>query len=428
MRINSPFCFLSGYFHKSFHQVTTVQAWLRGLFLVFILAFPSGSSPAQTPPPPNEPSINKPVSDEAGMLAAEYTGCGGQYPGPINIDYEQQVVELVNAERTSRGLPPFKRAMPLDQAARYHAVDMGQDDYFHHDSYDRNNGNLVRVCAWSARIDSFYPNRSWLGENIAWGYATPQSVMAGWMGSSDHRSNILHTQFREIGVGYATGNIWVQDFGQRENVYPIVINNEAAETDSPNVNLYIHGDSTTLPEMRLRNDSLTWSNWMMFQNNLPWQLPDAIGTHTVSMELREGGSTSSSSDSIYLTTASNAVLGNLPETLTFIYSIAEERFAPEASTLTPLNIGNQASLTWQAIPAGDWFDLTPDAGVTPESFTITPQGTYTETNTLHTGTVTVTVTAPSGTAGSPQTISLTLAVFDGPFRRQYLPLLLAANP
>ncbi len=281
MKIKSLLRNIWGSSHKIIHLAKPRRARLWRFCLAWLFAFSAAPVSAQLPPPPDEPMIGLPVTAGAIIMAPEYTGCGGQYPNAVNSVYEQQVVELVNTERTSRGLPPLKRVTLLDQAARYHAVDMGQDDYFYHDSYDRQGGNLTMVCAWSARIEIFYPNRSWLGENIAWGYSTPQSVMAAWMNSSGHRSNILRAEFREIGVGYAAGNIWVEDFGRRESVYPIVINNEAAQTDNLHVNLYIYGDNTTWPEMRLRNDSLAWSNWMAFQNNLPWQLPDAIGAHTV---------------------------------------------------------------------------------------------------------------------------------------------------
>ncbi len=51
--------------------------------------------------------------------------------------------------------------------------------------------------------------RGWtVGENIAWGswdYATPASIVDGWMHSPGHRANILHRAFREIGVGVAIG-------------------------------------------------------------------------------------------------------------------------------------------------------------------------------------------------------------------------------
>ena len=51
------------------------------------------------------------------------------------------------------------------------------------------------------------------GENIAYGYRTPQAVVNGWMNSSGHRANILNARFTQIGVGYvAAGNYWTQMF------------------------------------------------------------------------------------------------------------------------------------------------------------------------------------------------------------------------
>jgi uncharacterized protein YkwD len=52
------------------------------------------------------------------------------------------------------------------------------------------------------------------GENVAYGYGTPESVMAAWMASPGHRQNILDCGFKEIGVGLAQpGSYWTQDFG-----------------------------------------------------------------------------------------------------------------------------------------------------------------------------------------------------------------------
>jgi uncharacterized protein YkwD len=51
------------------------------------------------------------------------------------------------------------------------------------------------------------------GENIAYGYTTPQAVVNGWMNSSGHRANILSASYTQIGVGYvAQGNYWTQMF------------------------------------------------------------------------------------------------------------------------------------------------------------------------------------------------------------------------
>jgi uncharacterized protein YkwD len=48
-----------------------------------------------------------------------------------------------------------------------------------------------------------YQPSTW-GENVAAGYTSASSVVAGWMGSSGHRANILNPAFTEIGVASAT--------------------------------------------------------------------------------------------------------------------------------------------------------------------------------------------------------------------------------
>jgi hypothetical protein len=221
------------------------------------------------------------------------------------------VVELVNQARADNGdLPPLKRVDPLDQAGRYYAVDMEQDDYYpsppliSHGTYDRIGGNLQFVCAWGARVSSYYTNWMALAENIAAGQTSPDMVMNdptwGWMYSPGHRANILSTDVWEIGVGYRSGppygHYWVQDFGRRIDVYPLIINREAAETESLVVSIYIYGDWDV---MRLRNDSNEWpASWQVFQSEFSWTLANVSGERTVEAQLRTGGVTVTSNDII----------------------------------------------------------------------------------------------------------------------------------
>jgi len=44
-------------------------------------------------------------------------------------------------------------------------------------------------------------------ENVAGGYGSPQDVIAGWMDSLGHRTNILSPRFVDVGVGYAFGSL-----------------------------------------------------------------------------------------------------------------------------------------------------------------------------------------------------------------------------
>ncbi len=45
------------------------------------------------------------------------------------------------------------------------------------------------------------------GENVAAGYRTPASVVAGWLGSPGHCRNIMNPAFTELG-GARAGNFW----------------------------------------------------------------------------------------------------------------------------------------------------------------------------------------------------------------------------
>jgi uncharacterized protein YkwD len=379
---------------------------------------------AATPPPPPQVVISSitRTDDSPQPAAPDFSGCGGINQPVVNADYEQQVVDLVNTERANRGLPPYKRITALDEAARYHSADLGQDNYFKHDSYDRSGGNLVLVCNTWTRIGKYYTGA--LGENIAAGYGTPQSVMTGWMNSTGHRNNILSTNNWEIGVGYASVSgsdytrYWTQDFGRRSGVYPLVINRDAAGTDSRSVTLYVYGG---FQQMRLKNDSGSWSDWQTFQNNLVWTISNGVGTHTVTAELKTGSTVVSSSDTIYLRQA-DPELGNLPDALTFLYSIPQARLTPLTLTLVPIDVGTHDPLTWTLAQTGTWFSAAPVSGTSPQSFQITPGSFVTNTPAVYAGLITVTVSDPPGTIGSPHRIDLTLRVIDAPFVETYLPL------
>lgn len=128
---------------------------------------------------------------------------------------EYEVFRMVNRERKSRGLAPYKWNENLARAARYHAADMVDGEYFNHDSHDRvRTGGQValqRVGTTERRVRKFWDGYS--GENIALGQRDAVTVMRSWMSSTGHRSNILSASSTAIGVGFVHG-VWVQNFGR----------------------------------------------------------------------------------------------------------------------------------------------------------------------------------------------------------------------
>ena len=134
---------------------------------------------------------------------------------------EQLVLDLTNQARAvarSCGTTSYPAAPALTwnaslaTAARNHASDMAVRNYFSHTSQD---GRTFVQRATNAGYSGYRA----LGENIAAGQPTPESVVAGWLNSPGHCSNIMSANFRELGVGVGTGGsygiYWVQDFGAR---------------------------------------------------------------------------------------------------------------------------------------------------------------------------------------------------------------------
>jgi uncharacterized protein YkwD len=247
-------------------------------------------------------------------------------PEAVDPTFEEEIMMLVNQERWSNGqLPPLKQNDALDSAAELHSGNMAARNFVMH--CDPDTGTLP----WDRMVAAGYTYSN-AGENIAWGYPDPQSVVAGWMGSSGHRANILSTTFRELGNGYVyqagdQGNVrrssvggascnpdifgegpffryWTQNFGKRNSTYPVVINREDHLTESRDVSLYLYGGFS---EMRLRNENGAWTDWQSFSNNTAWQLSSGNGVKTVHVEVTSGGTVYSASDTIYLENTSEII-------------------------------------------------------------------------------------------------------------------------
>ena len=136
-------------------------------------------------------------------------------PSEASSDFEAEVMRLTNEHRQAHGCAPLQQDDRLMRAAQRHADDMARNDFTSHTGSDGSSGGdrLTREgYRWSR----------W-GENIAWGYTSPEAVVQAWMDSAGHRANILNCNFQHIGVGYTYldpdpgavryKHYWVQDFG-----------------------------------------------------------------------------------------------------------------------------------------------------------------------------------------------------------------------
>lgn len=142
-----------------------------------------------------------------------FGGSGGSRPTPSaemsasERALATEVLDLVNQERTSRGIEPVAWSEPAAAAAYAHSVDMDVRDFFDHDNPD-GEGPGPRLARQGVG------GQGW-GENIAMGQASALTVMTAWMNSPGHRANILDPGHRFLGVGVhaaVDGPWWTQDF------------------------------------------------------------------------------------------------------------------------------------------------------------------------------------------------------------------------
>jgi uncharacterized protein YkwD len=104
------------------------------------------------------------------------------------------LLQAVNATRAAHGLAPLRLDRTLGRAAEAHTRDMLRRNYFAHGDF-------------YGRMVSFHLTGV-LGENLAWGsgaYAQGRAIVRMWLGSAEHRANLLRPGFHRIGLGVARG-------------------------------------------------------------------------------------------------------------------------------------------------------------------------------------------------------------------------------
>jgi uncharacterized protein YkwD len=118
---------------------------------------------------------------------------------------EARMLELVNRERTERGLKPLQVDDTLRDVARQNSRDMLQRGYFAHVNPD-GLSPFDRMRQGGARFRA-------AGENIALA-PTVDVAHNGLMNSQGHRENILSPAFGRVGIGVEDGGLHGKMFTQ----------------------------------------------------------------------------------------------------------------------------------------------------------------------------------------------------------------------
>jgi len=105
------------------------------------------------------------------------------------------LLDETNLRRTDNGLAGLNVNSQLTKAAQAKAEDMATRDYWSHTTPDGKE-------PWWFVSNTGY-NYLTVGENLAYGFDTSTSTVAGWMNSAAHRANLLNANFQDVGFGIA---------------------------------------------------------------------------------------------------------------------------------------------------------------------------------------------------------------------------------
>lgn len=174
---------------------------------------PAPDTPTPLPPTPTpSPTLPPPTPT---LITGGSTG-GSSSPTALEQQIAQTVLQAINTDRASAGLPALQWSSALAGGAYKHSLLMSADDDMEH--------QLPGEPAIGARITQDGVQWTWCGENI--GYTTNtsadgamwlhQSMMAEQPPDDPHRQNILSANFTMVGIGIvidANHRLWLtEDF------------------------------------------------------------------------------------------------------------------------------------------------------------------------------------------------------------------------
>ena len=147
-----------------------------------------------------------PTSTEEGIKYRTCTGCKEEQVTLVpktsanTSNFAKEAFDLINAERAKKGLPAYSYYTAGQNAANTRAKELMT--YFSHTRPDGSKWYTVVGLGDSCKMGA---------ENIARGCASPEDIVAAFMGASDNRANILSTKYTHVVIGYYE-DAWVQIF------------------------------------------------------------------------------------------------------------------------------------------------------------------------------------------------------------------------
>ena len=176
-----------------------------------LLGWPASNRPVLLPARSPEPT---PTEVQLSTTATIDPNTGTGAPSTATQTLEDQVVAATNDERAKVKCAALTMDDRLRTAAQVHSADMASYAYLSHTGHDGSDP-VSRMKEAGYTIN---PAIGW-AENVARGYPSVDAVMTAFMGSADHRANVLNCSMKVIGVGVArsvAGELyWTQDFATK---------------------------------------------------------------------------------------------------------------------------------------------------------------------------------------------------------------------
>ena len=117
---------------------------------------------------------------------------------PLNVAaVADEMIERTNGTRRAAGLPALVKSVNLMSAAQIQAEQMVKAGRMEHVLPGQPHPTL------KARLTAVQYNVRAAGENIAEGQRNAAEVLATWMDSARHRTNIMSREYTEVGTGVA---------------------------------------------------------------------------------------------------------------------------------------------------------------------------------------------------------------------------------
>lgn len=140
-------------------------------------------------------------------FASTAAACTGSDLIPTGANFptvQRATICLINDLRAQNGRAALSSNAQLYRSARRHAESMVAERFFSHAGADGSDvESRIRATGYMTRVTSWM-----IGENLGMGtgdLGTPASTVQAWLESSQHRSEMLYSRYRDVGLAIAIG-------------------------------------------------------------------------------------------------------------------------------------------------------------------------------------------------------------------------------